>query len=134
MDANVSARMNGGVSSRIGSTGDGIVMIFFALMKSRSLMHCIAERVEQLVRGGMILFQLGQNLLRRFVRIDLRGRGFEALLIRVQIVVADLQQAVERNVDHLFIRQLLRVILRAQPEIAVRLRKHVVLQKLLRNP
>ncbi len=87
------------------------------------------ERIEQLVARRMVLLQFLQNLLRRPLGIDLSGHPLKLLLVGAQILVADLQQPVERRIHHLVIKQFLPISFRADAEIAVRARKQIVPQK-----
>ncbi len=50
------------------------------------------------------------------------------LLIFLEVSPADLKQLVERNVYHLVVGELLRVVVRANAEVAVRVRQYVRLQ------
>jgi hypothetical protein len=124
--------MNGGVSSRIGGTSEGTVMIFRATIKSPQASYTRhREHAQQLVRRRVILFEILENLLRRSIRIDFRGDLAESLLIGAKIVVSDFEQPVERDVDHFLERELLRVILRAQAEVAMGAREQVIAKILL---
>ncbi len=49
------------------------------------LRHGVAEGSQQLAGGGMVLFEVRQNLLRRLGRIDLRRRFAKLLLVLAQI-------------------------------------------------
>ena len=96
-------------------------MIFFAMMKSRSLTHSSRKALQQLIGRADDLFRGSPEPAAEFSS----GRSFRrfrtsACLVLVQIVVADLQEPVERDVDHLLIGEFLREILRAEPKIAVR--------------
>ena len=128
IDAWVVARMKGGVSSSVGSTVDGMVMIFFAWMNAIRLMNVLRKRLQQLVRRRMHRLQLGQHFLRGLLRIDFFRHPLKLRLVLVQIVVADLEQPVQRHVHHLVVQKLLAESVRANPEIAVRLRQQIGLQ------
>lgn len=76
----------------------------------------------------MIGGEIGEHLLRRLVRFEFLGDLGELRLIRAQVGHVDLDELVERNVDHLVVLQLLRVGVGAELEVAVRLRQQVFLQ------
>ena len=79
----------------------------------------VAEGLQQLVGGRMVLAQIGQHGLRTAVGINLGGDFLELLLVAPQVGIADLEQAIQGNVHHLVVQQLLAEILRSQAEIAV---------------
>ena len=55
------------------------------------------KSLEQMIRRGMHGSELGQLLLRRFVRIDLFGDARELRLVFVQVIHPYLQQVIERD-------------------------------------
>ena len=131
IDACVVARMKGGVSSSIGCTSDGIVMICFSRMNAISPLKRSWKACSSWSGAGMDGGQLGENLLGRFGGIDFFRDALELRLILVQIGVSDRQQLVERRVDHLVVEQLLRKRVGADAEVAIRARQQIGLQPLL---
>ena len=94
-------------------------MVFFDV-GAQAAQH-IAKRLQESCGRGVILCCLFQNLPRRLARIDLFRHVPEGLLILPQIGHADLQQAIERDVEVLIVEQLFAIIVGADAEIAVRL-------------
>ncbi len=94
-------------------------MVFFDV-GAQAAQH-IPKRLQEHARRGVILCRLFQNLPRRLARIDLFRHVPEGLLILPQIGHADLQQAIERDVEVLIVEQLFAIIVGADAEIAVRL-------------
>ena len=88
---------------------------FAAVCPPRDGPSPLASRICCGVLAGSIFFAVSRN----------------ACLVLPQILVADLEQSVERNIHHLVVEQLLPVVLRADPEIALRARQQVVFQKRL---
>ena len=80
----------------------------------------IAEGLQQLVGGRVVLAEIGQHGFRAAMWIDLGGDLFELLLVAPQVRIADLEQAIQGNVHHLVVQQLLAEILSSQAKIAVR--------------
>ena len=119
MEAVVKARAKGGVSSTIGGTWDGMVMILCCSMNWRNPPRVSRKVCSKWSAGGWSLAQIGQHGLRTAVGIDLGGNFFELLLVAPQVGVADLEQAIQGNIHHLVVQQLLAEILRAQAEIAI---------------
>src|ERR1035441_2758951 len=87
-----------------------------------------AKRLEQLAGRGVIVFETLEDLLRRALGIDLPRHLVELRLVAAQVLVAEFEQAVERNIHHLVVEQLLAVVLRADAEIAARSRQKIVLE------
>ena len=109
--AKVVARMNGGVSSRIGRTSDGMVMMWCARMKPIRPLNVSRKRLQQLIGRGMIRAQLCQHC----AAASLSGSSSFATCVELRLVLAqvgpaDLQQLVERRVDHLVVCELLRKV------------------------
>ena len=78
----------------------------------------------------MIFAHLLQNLLRGLAGVE-HGRGlFVALLVAAEVGHADLEQLVERDIDHLVIKQLFAVVYSAQAEVAIRARQQIILHPL----
>ena len=92
-------------------------------LRVEAVMKCL----QQFVRRRMHRRQLGQLLLRRLGRIDLLRHPRKLRLVLVQVVIANLQQAIQRNIDHLVIRKRLRERVRAIAEVAIRARQQVCL-------
>jgi hypothetical protein len=86
MEACVVARMKGGVSSSVGCTSLGMVMMWWVDQR----VERIVEGGQQLVGRGMIAGQFREHLLRCFGRIDLPGDTRELCLVFVQVVHRDL--------------------------------------------
>src|ERR1035437_2796821 len=89
----------------------------------------IAKTLHQLPRRRMVQQRFVQNLLRGPGFVYLRGHPRELLLVAAQIFPADLEQPVHRDIHHLVVEQLLAVGLGADPELALRARQQVRLQK-----
>ncbi len=107
MEAKVRARAKGGVSSRIGITGEGMPMMWCDWMKSRQAAQHVAKRLQQIAGRGMVLRRFIQNLLRSALGIDLGGHLLELGLILAQVLRADFEQLIERRVDHLLVSSFL---------------------------
>ena len=67
----------------------------------------------------MILLQRLEHLLGGFRRIDPRGNTFQLGLILVQVVIPNLQQAVQRYFDHVLVEELLLIEFRTEPIVAL---------------
>ena len=79
----------------------------------------------------MVLSNFRQHFECGLLFIDL-GRCFlEPLLIAMQVRVTDLSQTDERDVDHLFVKQLLAKGVCSQTEVALRYRQKFRLEKRL---
>ncbi len=111
--------MKGGVSSTMGSTGEGMVDDVMLLDEVAQTAQDAAERLEQFGGGRMVVFQIVQDLLRGTLGIDLGGDFAELGLVAAQILVADFEQAVERDIDHFVVQQLLAISVGADAEVAV---------------
>ncbi len=72
-------------------------------MKLDQAVECGAEGVEQLTGRGMILAQFFEHGARIFVGLEFGGDLLEVLLVLAQIGPADLEQLVERQIDHLVV-------------------------------
>ena len=91
----------------------------------------VAKTLQQLAAGRMVQHRFVQDLLRGPRFVHLRGHALELLLIAPQVLPADLQQAVQRDLHHLVVEQLLAIGLGADPELAVRARQQIGLQERL---
>ena len=80
-----------------------------------------------MIGRGMVVRGFVQDLLRRLARVYFSGGLFESFLVPAQVGHADCEQLVQRQVDHLFIQQLLAKEIGAQAKIAVRTGQQVVL-------
>ena len=89
-------------------------------MKSDQAVEGVAETLQQLIGLGVVLFKRSQHLLRRLRRIDQCRHPLQLRLVLVQVVVADLQQALERDVDHFVVVQFLAIQIRAETIVALR--------------
>ena len=76
----------------------------------------------------MNLAEFFKHSLRILVRLQLLGDLIEVCLILAQISPANFEQLIQRQIDHLVVFELLRESLRADAEVAIRLRKQVSLQ------
>ena len=110
----------------MGGTVEGMRNDFLLLDELPQAAQSVAEGLQQLVGGRMVLSQIGQHLRRSAMGIDLGGHFLKLLLVAPQIGIADLEQAIERNIHHLVVQQLLAEILGAQAEIAVGSRQQIV--------
>ena len=79
----------------------------------------------------MVLSNFRQHFESEFSCIDLCRCFLEPLLIAMQVGVTDLSQTDERDVNHLFVKQLLAKGVCSQPEVALRCRQKVLLEKRL---
>ena len=109
MDAELRARAKGGVSCTVGAHAGRYGDDLFLLDEADQAAESIAEALQQSIGLGMVLLQHAQHLLGRLVGIDLRGDALQLSLVLVQVVVANLQQTVERDLDHVVVEQLLAV-------------------------
>ncbi len=64
------------------------------------------EGVEKLVGRGVDGGEFGEDFLRGFGGVDVLGDAGELGLVLVQVGVGDLEQAVERDVDHFVVEKL----------------------------
>ena len=63
----------------------------------------VLKRVEEFARGRMDCGEFGEHLLRRLCRVDLLRDAGKLSLVFMQIVEGDLEQPVERNIDHFIV-------------------------------
>ncbi len=81
--------------------------------------EAVVEGLQQLVGRRMHRCKLRELLLRRLGGIDLFGDAGELGLVLVEIIKTDLQQMVERDIDHFAIGEVLRVGVGTETEVAV---------------
>ena len=84
-----------------------------------------AERIEQLVRGGMVSTEIGEHGARVLAGFELSGHFPELLLIFAQVGPADFEQLVERHVDHLVVLEFFAERFGADAEVAIGARQQV---------
>src|SRR5690349_17959004 len=87
----------------------------------------VAKCIEQLVGSRMIFVRLTQDLRGTPVRVDLLRDFTKAFLVLTQIRETDLEQPVEREIDHFVVKQLLPVVLCADAKVALRNGQQIVL-------
>ena len=80
------------------------------------------ERIQQVGRRRVAGGDLREHLLRCLVRLQLVGYAREFALVAVQVGHTDLEQPVQRYVDHFLGCELCHERLCAEPEVAVRAR------------
>ena len=131
MEAVVTARMKGGDSSRMGRTSLGMVMMWLVLMKAISEVNVSRNDCRSWSGAGWSVNNSSRDLARRLGGIDLFRHFDERALIRMQIVVADLQKPVEGDVDHLVIGKFLAEVFCADAVIAMRFGEKISFQKAL---
>ena len=105
MEAKVVARMKGGVSSRVGSTLEGMVMMWWVLMKVMRLAKVSWNASRSLSGAGWMVASSARTSCRGFGGVDFFGDAGELGLIFVEVVEGDLEEAVERDVDHLVVAE-----------------------------
>ena len=74
----------------------------------------------QLIRGGVVPLKSGQYFVCRAAGINLPRNILQPFLIAAQIGIANFKQAIKRNIDHLFVQQLLTEILDTDAKVAFR--------------
>ena len=79
----------------------------------------VAGRSEELVGCGVDGGEFGEDLVGGLGGIELVGDAFELGLVFVEVGVGDLEQMVERDVDHLVVEELFAEGVGAEAVVAV---------------
>ena len=82
-----------------------------------------------MIGRGVVVRSFVQDLLRSLGRVDFSGGLFESLLVPAQVGHADLEQLVQRQVDHFFVQKFLAKAVGAQAKVAAGPRQQVILQE-----
>ena len=111
--------MKGGVSSSMGRTSEGMVTMWCVAMKSIRLSKVARKALSSWSGAGWSAPSSSRTARGVFVGLEFFGDLGELLLILVQVGKADLEQLVERDVDHLVVLKFLREGVGADAEVAV---------------
>ena len=117
--------MNAGVSAIVGRTSDGTVTIRLSIRNFRVRSMVPRGRADQVLRLRVVLREDRQHLGRGPLRIDLPRGGDERGLVALQVRLADGEQLVEWDVEHLLGFEFLHEGVRADGVLALRLRQQV---------
>ena len=97
--------------------------LFLGNERSQTL-EGVTKRLHQMIGRRVILLYLGKHFLHRKLGIDFGGDFLHRLLITMQIRVSDFEQAIQRNIYHLVVKQFLAIVFCSNAKISARLRQH----------
>jgi hypothetical protein len=105
--------------ANLGRNGDDVLL----LNETNQGIEGVAKGLQQVIGGGVVGGEFREYFVGRLRWVELLGDALEFGLVAVQVGLADLEQAVQGDVDHFIVEQFFRVGDGAQAEVAVRYRQ-----------